>query len=39
MSVEGILLGLGLALNVGLFIWGVFYLAKAIRDNNKNNFL
>jgi hypothetical protein len=35
MSELWILLGIGV--NAILFIWGVFYLAKAIKDNNKDN--
>jgi hypothetical protein len=35
MSELWILLGIGV--NVVLFIWGVLYLAKAIKDNNKDN--
>jgi|TARA_R110002124_G_scaffold132005_1_gene294490 hypothetical protein len=35
MSELWILLGIGV--NAILFIWGVLYLAKAIKDNNKDN--
>jgi hypothetical protein len=35
MSELWILLGIGV--NAVLFIWGVLYLAKAIKDNNKDN--
>tara|TARA_R110000823_G_scaffold130750_1_gene259028 strand:- start:238 stop:351 length:114 start_codon:yes stop_codon:yes gene_type:complete len=29
----------GIVINIALFIWGVLYLAKAIRDNDQDNFL
>lgn len=35
MSELWVLLGIGV--NAILFIWGVLYLAKAIKDNNKDN--
>ena len=29
---------LGIGVNIIVFVWGVFYLAKAIRDNNRGDF-